>query len=62
MQLFVSFAQQQDFSTGSHVVPTNRFWVIGNVSIGTIGSVSQILFTGLGLSKMSHSETSSHLD
>ncbi|SAD36020.1 Uncharacterised protein [Enterobacter cloacae] len=53
MQLLVSFAQQQDFGSWRNVVPANRFRVIGNVTIGFVGQVSQIFFTGLCLCKTS---------
>ncbi|BCP69678.1 hypothetical protein KAM576c_18020 [Enterobacter asburiae] len=53
MQLLVAFAQQQDFCTGRDVVPTNRLWVICDITIGFIGEVSKIFFTGLGLCKTS---------
>ncbi len=46
MQLFVAFAQKQNFGTGRDIVSTNRLRVICDVTIGFIGELGHIIFTG----------------
>ncbi len=53
MQLLVAFTEQQDFSPGRHVIPAYRLRVISNITIGFVGQICQIFFTGLCLCKAS---------
>ena len=46
MQLFVAFAQKQNFGAGRDVVPANRFRVVWDVAIGFIDKTGKIIFTG----------------
>ncbi|RRE77977.1 hypothetical protein EAN97_20735 [Klebsiella pneumoniae] len=43
VQLFVSFAQKQNFSPRRHVVPADWFWIIGDIPLSFFCKISRIL-------------------
>ncbi|SVM25476.1 Uncharacterised protein [Klebsiella pneumoniae] len=47
VQLFVAFAQEQNFSPWHHVVPADWFWIIGDIPLSFFGKISQVFFTCL---------------
>ena len=47
VQPFVTFAEQQNFGTGRHVIASYRLRIISNVALGFFSQIGQIFFPGL---------------